>query len=108
VILQLLDELERVVVSLAHRERLGREIEALLKVAELVGKERAVEEGLEHVRRHCLHCSKVGTRSVDVPLAQLEHTEVGVRLSMVRVDGDCDLKRLRATRVVVVVGGQCE
>eukprot|EP00966_Prymnesium_polylepis_P211829 4906218-Prymnesium_polylepis.1 len=42
--------------------RLGGQVVSLLEVAQLVGEQRAVEEGLEHVRRDALHCPEVGAR----------------------------------------------
>ena len=93
-LLQLLEQLERVVMPLAQRERLRRQFERLLEVAELVRQERAVEKGLEHVRRHALDRVEVGARGVDVALPELKHAEVGVRLGVRRVDRDRDLEGL--------------
>ena len=57
---------------------LGGEVVGLLEVAELVRKQRAVGEGLEHVWRDVLHGAEVGARRVNVALAQLEDAQVGI------------------------------
>ena len=52
---ELLQQLKRVAVVREGGERLLCELERLLELAQLVGEQRAVEEGLEHVRRKLLH-----------------------------------------------------
>lgn len=77
-LVELAEELEAVRMFGEGGESLLCELVRLLELAELVCEQRAVVEGLKHLGREQLHSLEVGARRVDVALAQLQHSEVGV------------------------------